>query len=94
MAIVVPDVEVIKHWAVENNIPGTLSVLCSNPDVKQLILNDMLAWGKEYGLKSFEQVRAIMKLYDLRENCVTYWRCFRLRTFTFTRIHSRYRMGC
>lgn len=56
VAIVVPDVEVIKHWAVENNIPGTLSVLCSNPDVKQLILNDMLAWGKEYGLKSFEQV--------------------------------------
>nr|XP_029731299.1 long-chain-fatty-acid--CoA ligase 1-like isoform X1 [Aedes albopictus]XP_029731300.1 long-chain-fatty-acid--CoA ligase 1-like isoform X1 [Aedes albopictus] len=59
VAIVVPDVEVIKHWAVENNIPGTLSVLCSNPDVKQLILNDMLAWGKEYGLKSFEQVKDI-----------------------------------
>lgn len=40
----------------ENNIPGTLSVLCNNPDVKQLIMSDMIAWGKQYGLKSFEQV--------------------------------------
>ncbi|XP_052890614.1 long-chain-fatty-acid--CoA ligase 1 isoform X1 [Anopheles moucheti] len=59
VAIVVPDVEVIKSWAQENNIPGTLSVLCNNPDVKQLILNDMILWGKEFGLKSFEQVKDI-----------------------------------
>lgn len=51
----VPDVDVVKSWAVENNIPGTLSVLCNNPDVKQLIMDDMIAWGKEAGLKSFEQ---------------------------------------
>lgn len=57
MAIVVPDVEVVKGWAVQNHIPGTLSVLCSNPDVKQLIFNDMIAQGKVVGLKSFEQVR-------------------------------------
>lgn len=56
IAIVVPDVDVIKCWAVENGIPGTLSVLCANPEVKKLILDDMLAWGKEAGLKSFEQV--------------------------------------
>lgn len=56
IAIVVPDVDVIKCWAVENGIPGTLSVLCVNPEVKKLILDDMLAWGKEAGLKSFEQV--------------------------------------
>lgn len=59
VAIVVPDVETIKAWAQENNIPGTLSVLCSNPEVKQLIMNDMLAWGREAGLKSFEQVKDI-----------------------------------
>lgn len=52
----VPDVDVVKCWAQENNIPGTLSVLCNNPDVKQLIMDDMIAWGKEAGLKSFEQV--------------------------------------
>ncbi|CAK9819906.1 Long-chain-fatty-acid--CoA ligase 1 [Anthophora quadrimaculata] len=57
--IVIPDVDVVKCWAVENGIPGTLSVLCANPQVKQLIMDDMLAWGKEAGLKSFEQVKDI-----------------------------------
>lgn len=56
IAIVVPDVDVVKCWAVENGIPGTLSVLCANPEVKKLIMDDMLTWGKEAGLKSFEQV--------------------------------------
>lgn len=56
VAVVVPDVDVIKCWAQENGIPGTFSVLCNNPEVKQLIMDDMLAWGKEMGLKSFEQV--------------------------------------
>lgn len=56
IAIVIPDVDVVKCWAVENGIPGTLSVLCANPEVKKLILDDMLAWGREAGLKSFEQV--------------------------------------
>lgn len=51
-----PDVDVIKSWASENKIPGTFSVLCNHPEVKQLIFDDMLAWGKEGGLKSFEQV--------------------------------------
>lgn len=57
VAIVVPDVDVVKCWALENRIPGTLSVLCNNPEVKQLIMQDMIAWGKEAGLSSFEQVR-------------------------------------
>ncbi|CAD7081095.1 unnamed protein product [Hermetia illucens] len=59
VAVVVPDVDVLKCWAQENNIPGTLTVLCNNPSVKELILTDMLAWGKEAGLKSFEQVKDI-----------------------------------
>lgn len=57
VAIVVPDVDVVKCWALENRIPGTLSVLCNNPEVKQLIMQDMIAWGKEAGLSSFEQVK-------------------------------------
>lgn len=56
VAIVVPDVDVLKCWAHENRIPGTLTVLCNNPRVKELILNDMLTWGKQTDLKSFEQV--------------------------------------
>ena len=51
-----PDVEILKGWAEENRISGTLSVLCNNPEVKHLILNDMICCGKEAGLKSFEQV--------------------------------------
>lgn len=54
-----PDVEVLKHWAFENDVPGTLTVLCNNPEVKHLILNDMISLGKEFGLKSFEQVSQI-----------------------------------
>ncbi|XP_017780767.1 PREDICTED: long-chain-fatty-acid--CoA ligase 5 isoform X2 [Nicrophorus vespilloides] len=57
VAIVVPDVDVIKCWAQENGIPGTLSVLCNHSEVKQLIMDDMLSWGKECGLKSFEQIK-------------------------------------
>lgn len=63
MGIVIPDVDVVKCWAVENGIPGTLSVLCANPQVKQLIIDDMLSWGKEAGLKSFEQVRKIIRQF-------------------------------
>ncbi|XP_063985043.1 long-chain-fatty-acid--CoA ligase 5 isoform X1 [Diachasmimorpha longicaudata] len=59
VAIVVPDVDVIKCWALENSIPGTLSVLCANPEVKRLIHDDMVSWGKEAGLRSFEQVKDI-----------------------------------
>ncbi|XP_059476454.1 long-chain-fatty-acid--CoA ligase 5 isoform X2 [Neocloeon triangulifer] len=59
VAVVVPDVEVIKQWASENQIAGTLSVLCAHSEVKRLILDDMIVWGKEAGLKSFEQVKDI-----------------------------------
>ena len=59
VAVVVPDVDVVKCWALENKIPGTLSVLCANPEVKRLILDDMHSWGKEAGLKSFEQVKEV-----------------------------------
>lgn len=51
-----PDVDVLKQWANENRVKGTLSVLCNNPQVKELIMSDMLNWGKQSGLKSFEQV--------------------------------------
>ncbi|XP_018566336.1 long-chain-fatty-acid--CoA ligase 5 isoform X2 [Anoplophora glabripennis] len=59
IAIVVPDVDVIKCWAQEYGIPGTFSVLCNNAEVKQLIMDDMISWGKEAGLRSFEQVKDI-----------------------------------
>lgn len=61
VAIIVPDVEQVKQWAAENDIPGTLSVLCADDRVKQLILQHVTQLGKEAGLKSFEQV---LKAYN------------------------------
>lgn len=74
--MVVPDVDVIKSWACENRIPGTLSVLCAHPEVKQLIIDDMISWGKEAGLKSFEQVcsqqsaEGIQRLFPLTASLI------------------------
>lgn len=56
VAIVVPEVDAIKRWALENDIPGTLSVLCNDDQIKEFIMNDMIRLGKLAGLKSFEQV--------------------------------------
>lgn len=56
MAVVIPNVDVLKSWAQENQIPGTLTVLCNNFKVKKLVIDDMVNWGKLSVLKSFEQV--------------------------------------
>ncbi|XP_054732685.1 long-chain-fatty-acid--CoA ligase 1-like [Anastrepha obliqua] len=45
IAVVVPDVDVLKQWANDNRVKG--------------IRSDMLNWGKQSGLKSFEQVKDI-----------------------------------
>lgn len=56
IAIVVPDVHVVKSWALEHDMNSTLSELCENEQVKQLIMEDMAVWAKDAGLKPFEQV--------------------------------------
>ncbi|XP_076067495.1 long-chain-fatty-acid--CoA ligase 5 [Oratosquilla oratoria] len=59
VAVVVPEVDTVKAWAKEQGIPGTLSVLCNEDAVKQLIFQDITRLGREAGLKSFEQVKDI-----------------------------------
>lgn len=56
VAVVVPDVDVVKCWALEHGIKGTFSALCENEKVKRIIIEDMLQWGRTAGLKNFEQV--------------------------------------
>jgi hypothetical protein len=56
VAIVVPDVVVVKQYAEYHGMEGTFSVLCSNAAIKQLIMDDMVRLGADAGLKSFEQV--------------------------------------
>ncbi|XP_071548501.1 long-chain-fatty-acid--CoA ligase 1 isoform X1 [Panulirus ornatus] len=65
VGIIVPEVEAVKEWAREQEIPGTLSVLCANPHVKQLIMDDITNLGKAAGIKSFEQVKDIYLHPDL-----------------------------
>uniref|UniRef100_A0A671FDZ0 Long-chain-fatty-acid--CoA ligase n=1 Tax=Rhinolophus ferrumequinum TaxID=59479 RepID=A0A671FDZ0_RHIFE len=59
IAIVVPDVETLSHWARKRGFEGSFEELCRNKDVKKSILEDMLKLGKESGLKPFEQVKGI-----------------------------------
>ncbi|XP_059513787.1 long-chain-fatty-acid--CoA ligase 6-like [Myotis daubentonii] len=56
---VVPDPEVMPSWAQKRGIEGTYSELCVNKELKKAILEDMVRLGKESGLHSFEQVKAI-----------------------------------
>ncbi|XP_068836676.1 long-chain-fatty-acid--CoA ligase 6 isoform X1 [Capricornis sumatraensis] len=59
VGIVVPDPEVMPSWAQKRGIEGTYAELCTNKELKKAILEDMLRLGKESGLHSFEQVKAI-----------------------------------
>ncbi|XP_028349015.1 long-chain-fatty-acid--CoA ligase 6 isoform X4 [Physeter macrocephalus] len=59
VGIVVPDPEVMPSWAQKRGIEGTYAELCTNKELKKAILEDMVRLGKESGLHSFEQVKAI-----------------------------------
>lgn len=70
-------------------LKGTLTVLCNNPEVKHLILNDMISLGKESGLKSFEQVN-YNQLKFPRNNFFQQFSS-RSKTFIFIQIHFLFR---
>ncbi|XP_010080253.1 PREDICTED: long-chain-fatty-acid--CoA ligase 6 isoform X3 [Pterocles gutturalis] len=59
VGIVVPDSEVMPGWAKKRGFEGTYAELCKNKALQQAILEDMVRLGKESGLHSFEQVKAI-----------------------------------
>ncbi|XP_007461381.1 PREDICTED: long-chain-fatty-acid--CoA ligase 6 isoform X1 [Lipotes vexillifer] len=59
VGIVVPDPEVMPSWAQKRGIEGTYAELCTNKELRKAILEDMVRLGKEGGLHSFEQVKAI-----------------------------------
>lgn len=54
-------------------MPGTLSDLCENEDVKRVIMDDMSVWAKETGLRPFEQVNS-MNLLELATYDVNFFR--------------------
>ncbi|XP_047210343.1 long-chain-fatty-acid--CoA ligase 1-like isoform X2 [Girardinichthys multiradiatus] len=60
VAVVVPDPDFLCSWAKRTlGLQGSYEELCGKAEVKAAILEDMLRLGKEGGLKSFEQVKAI-----------------------------------
>lgn len=66
IGIVVPDVEVLAPYCKkEMGLEGDMVNLCSNPEVKKLILDDMVSVGKQAGLHSFEQVGSFNRTVSL-----------------------------
>ncbi|KAM9531361.1 long-chain-fatty-acid--CoA ligase 6 isoform 3-T3 [Guaruba guarouba] len=59
VGIVVPDSEVMPGWAKKRGFDGSYAELCRNKALQQAIMEDMVRLGKESGLHSFEQVKAI-----------------------------------
>ncbi|KAF8782235.1 long-chain-fatty-acid--CoA ligase 1-like isoform X2 [Argiope bruennichi] len=59
VAIVIPDKDTVMSWCKENLKCNLWNEICNHPAVKKLIFEDMLRRGKELGLNSIEQVKAI-----------------------------------
>uniref|UniRef100_A0AAY4BDE2 Long-chain-fatty-acid--CoA ligase n=1 Tax=Denticeps clupeoides TaxID=299321 RepID=A0AAY4BDE2_9TELE len=60
VGIAVPDPDFLPAWAKKRGIEGTYTEMCKSNELKKAILEDILRFGKEGGLKSFEQVRDIV----------------------------------
>ncbi|KAK7112665.1 long-chain-fatty-acid--CoA ligase 5-like isoform X1 [Littorina saxatilis] len=56
VAVVVPDPDFVLPWAANNGKEKDIKLLCQDEDLKNTILEDMLATGKKAELKGFEQV--------------------------------------
>ncbi|KAE9554238.1 hypothetical protein FO519_002537 [Halicephalobus sp. NKZ332] len=61
IAVIIPDPEVLPSEAKKQlNLDGlSMEELCQKPEVKKMVLDDMVAVGKAAGLYSFEQVKDI-----------------------------------
>ncbi|TKS72769.1 Long-chain-fatty-acid--CoA ligase 1 [Collichthys lucidus] len=60
VAMVVPDPDFLPAWVKRKlGLEGSYQELCGRAEVKAAIFEDMQRLGKEGGLKSFEQVKAI-----------------------------------
>ncbi|XP_044062190.1 long-chain-fatty-acid--CoA ligase 1-like [Siniperca chuatsi] len=60
VAVVVPDPDFLSGWTKRTlGLEGSYQELCGRAEVKAAIMEDIMRLGKEGGLKSFEQVKAI-----------------------------------
>jgi long-chain acyl-CoA synthetase len=59
VGVVVPDPDTLRSWAKQNGKSTDVHQLCKDAEVNKMILQGMIATGKENKLHSFEQVKAI-----------------------------------
>lgn len=74
VAIAVPEEMAIAVWAKQNNLDPDMNSLCSNAQLKQIILGTLNKMGAEKGLKGFEQVKDIYlhpELFSVQNNLLT-----------------------
>ncbi|XP_071770315.2 long-chain-fatty-acid--CoA ligase 1-like [Centroberyx gerrardi] len=75
VAVVVPDHDFLSGWAKKTlGLEGSYLELCGRAEVMAAILADILRLGKEGGLKSFEQVKAICihtELFSVQNGLLT-----------------------
>lgn len=65
VAIIVPDRDVLLHWAKSNRLGDQSSEeLCKNPQVKNHILQSLVKYGKANDLKGFENVKNIYLTHE------------------------------
>uniref|UniRef100_A0A2K6Q1W9 Long-chain-fatty-acid--CoA ligase n=1 Tax=Rhinopithecus roxellana TaxID=61622 RepID=A0A2K6Q1W9_RHIRO len=59
VGVVVPDPDVLPSFAAKLGVKGSFEELCQNQVVRKAVLEDLQKIGKESGLKTFEQVKAV-----------------------------------
>eukprot|EP01012_Entosiphon_sulcatum_P032260 TRINITY_DN41048_c0_g1_i1.p1 TRINITY_DN41048_c0_g1~~TRINITY_DN41048_c0_g1_i1.p1 ORF type:complete len:728 (+),score=132.01 TRINITY_DN41048_c0_g1_i1:30-2186(+) len=60
VAVVVPDHDVVRHWAKEKGLPADVAQLCQTEELRKAILDDIAKHGKEAKLNGFELVKDIV----------------------------------
>ena len=59
VAIIIPNPDTVKEWAVKHNAKGDLKSLCKNADLKRAILGEIQSKSKQANLNGFEIVKNI-----------------------------------
>ena len=75
VAIIVPDEEPIKNWAMKNNMNNkTMEELCMTKELHDLIMKDIKGLAKNNGLHGFETPKAIFlesNLFSVENDLIT-----------------------